>query len=168
MTNTVSTTAKQAQLSDNQFLADTANAIRALGRNVIRDIVEIGRLLVEAKERAGHGNWRAWLDQEFGWSQDTAERFMSLHRLRGQIPQIADYDVPVSGLYLLARQSTPERGPHRGARPCRQWRAAVVFAGPRDRHGTRHPKAAHQQDCRIGRSLEMGNPRRRGDRRRAD
>jgi protein gp37 len=89
-------------------LAEHAAAIRALGKRVVADIVEIGRRLTEAKRLAGHGNWLPWLDREFGWSDDTAERFMSLHRLQGQIPQIAEYDLPVSGLYLLARPNMEE------------------------------------------------------------
>jgi hypothetical protein len=73
----------------------------------VADIIEIGRRLTEAKQIAGHGNWLPWLEREFGWSEDTAQRFMSLHRLHGDVPQIAEYDLPVSGLYLLARPSTP-------------------------------------------------------------
>jgi hypothetical protein len=60
------------------------------------------------KKIAGHGNWLPWLEREFGWSEDTANRFMSLNRLQGDIPQIAEYDLPVSGLYLLAAPSTPD------------------------------------------------------------
>lgn len=89
-------------------LAQHAEAIRLLGKRVVRDVIEIGARLVDAKGKAGHGNWLPWLEREFGWSDDTAERFMSLHRLQGQIPQIAEYDLPVSGLYMLAAPSTPE------------------------------------------------------------
>jgi hypothetical protein len=88
-------------------LAEHAAAIRALGKSVIGDVIEIGRWLTDAKVIAGHGRWLPWLEREFGWSEDTAERFMSLHRLQGQIPQVAEYDLPVSGLYLLAAPSTP-------------------------------------------------------------
>jgi hypothetical protein len=48
------------------------------------------------------------LDREFGWSEDTAERYMALHRLNGQIPQVAEFQIPISGLYLLAAPSTSE------------------------------------------------------------
>jgi DNA modification methylase len=95
--------------ADDPFLSERAERIRTLGKRAKADLIEIGRLLDECKARCGHGNWLPWLEREFGWSQDTAERFMSLHRLQGQIPQIAEYDnIPVSGLYLLARPSTSE------------------------------------------------------------
>lgn len=92
-----------------KLLAEHAQAIRRLGKRVIGEVIEIGRLLIDAKELAGRGNWSSWLKREFGWSQDTAERFMSLHRLQGKIPQIAESDIPVSGLYLLAAKNTPEK-----------------------------------------------------------
>jgi hypothetical protein len=75
---------------------------------MISDVLEIARRLKDAKRLAGHGGWLPWLDREFGWSEDTAERFMSLNRLQGQIPQIAEYDLPVSGLYMLAAPNTPD------------------------------------------------------------
>jgi hypothetical protein len=95
-------------LQQDEFLTNRAERIRALGRRVVADIVEIGRMLSECKERCGHGRWLPWLEAEFGWSADTAERFIRLNKLAGQIPQIAEYDIPVSGLYALAAPSTPE------------------------------------------------------------
>jgi len=35
----------------------------------IRDIIEIGRRLTDAKAIAGHGNWLPWLEKEFGCKQ---------------------------------------------------------------------------------------------------
>jgi chromosome segregation ATPase len=69
------------------------------------DIVEIGRDLLAAKERVGHGNWLAWLDAEFGMSSDTAQRFINVaDKLGDQIPQIAEFTP--SALYELAAPST--------------------------------------------------------------
>jgi len=93
---------------DALFLAEHAKQIRILGKRVIGDVIEIGRRLAQCKDRCGHGNWLPWLEREFGWSADTAERFIRLNKLAGQIPQIAEYDIPVSGLYMLAAPSTPE------------------------------------------------------------
>jgi hypothetical protein len=56
------------------FLACAAARIRALGRRVIADVIEIGRLLADCKDQCGHGNWLPWIKREFGWSADTAER----------------------------------------------------------------------------------------------
>jgi hypothetical protein len=89
-------------------LAEHAAVIRALGKRVVGDIVEIGRRLTVAKDIAGHGNWLPWLDREFGWAEQTARNFMQVHTLSGKSPNFGDLNLPVSGLYLLAAPSTPE------------------------------------------------------------
>jgi len=90
------------------ILAEHSTAIRALGKQTVENIIEIGRRLTLCKEMVGHGNWLPWLDHEFGWSADTAERFIQVHTLSDQIPQVAEFTLPISGLYLLAAPSTPE------------------------------------------------------------
>src|SRR5262252_10146615 len=93
--------------SDNRILAKHAAAIRRLGKRVVADVIEIGRLLTECKRICGHGNWLPWLDREFGWEETTAQRFMRVHELAlsksGKLP-----DLPVSAIYLLAAPSTPK------------------------------------------------------------
>jgi Protein of unknown function (DUF3102) len=88
-------------------LAEHAAVIRALGKRVIQDIVEIGNRLTEAKTIAGHGNWLPWLETEFGWKDDTALHFMQVSEL-AKSRNLRDFNVPISGLYLLAAPSTPE------------------------------------------------------------
>jgi hypothetical protein len=97
-------------VADDLFLAEKATAIRALGKRVIADVIEIGRLLAEAKERCGHGNWLPWLDREFGWSGQQARRFIHVHELscEGKFNKLLNLAVPISGLYLLAAPSTPQ------------------------------------------------------------
>lgn len=88
-------------------LAEHAAMIRTLGKRVISDIIEIGRRLTEAKKVAGHGGWLPWLKTEFGWSDDTALRFMQVHEM-SKSRNLQDLNLPLSGLYLLAKPSTPE------------------------------------------------------------
>jgi N6-adenosine-specific RNA methylase IME4 len=91
---------------DALFLAEHAKQIRALRKRVADDIIEIGRLLAECKERCGHGNWLPWLEAEFGWNERTAQRYISIHELAGKYDNLSDLEVPVSSLYLLP--SAPE------------------------------------------------------------
>jgi hypothetical protein len=88
-------------------LCEHADAIRALARRTARDIIEIGRHLAEAKKVAGHGNFLPWLEREFAWSEDTAERFIAVCALQRQIPHVAEINLPLSGLYLLSRRTAP-------------------------------------------------------------
>jgi hypothetical protein len=88
-------------------LAEHAAVIRALGKRVVGDIIEIGRRLSESKKLCGHGNWLPWLEREFGWGDDTALNYMRCADLAIS-RNFRDLSIPVSGLYLLAAPSTPE------------------------------------------------------------
>jgi hypothetical protein len=101
----VDPTAEQAE-----FLADCAQQIHTLGKAVVRDIIEIGRILTEAKERVGHGNWLPWLKAELGWSPPTATNLMHLYQAftAGKLNNFCNLDiVNRSSLYLLAATDTP-------------------------------------------------------------
>ena len=93
--------------SDNRILAKHAAAICRLGKRVVADVIEIGRLLTECKRICGHGNWLPWLDREFGWTDDTALNFMRVYEL-SKSRNFRDLSLPLSGLYLLAAPSTPQ------------------------------------------------------------
>jgi len=94
-------------VSNERVLAQHAEAIRVLGKRAVRDIIEIGRRLTEAKELAGHGGWLPWLDQEFGWTEMTATRFINVYEM-SKSNKLLDFDLPISGLYLLASPSAKE------------------------------------------------------------
>ena len=83
-----------------------AKTIRALGKRVIDDIIEIGRLLTEAKQIAGHGNWLP------GWMGIRVDRRHCLNYMRchemAKSRKFRDLNLPGRGLYLLAAPSTPE------------------------------------------------------------
>ena len=88
-------------------LAEHAAAIRALGKRAIGSTIDIGRRLIEAKALAGHGNWLPWLEREFGWAERTARHFMSVAELAAKSATVADLNIDVGALYLLAAPSTP-------------------------------------------------------------
>src|SRR5262245_13527098 len=93
--------------SDNRILAKHAAAIRRLGKRVVADVIEIGRLLTECKRICGHGNWLPWLEREFKWTEMSATRFMNVYEM-SQSNNLLDLELPISGLYLLAAPSTPQ------------------------------------------------------------
>jgi hypothetical protein len=89
-------------------LADHAAEIRRLGKRIVGDIVEIGRLLTECQNILGHGRWLAWLNRELGWSQSTARNCMRAFQLaQSKNANFADLNLPLSALYLLAAPGTP-------------------------------------------------------------
>ena len=70
-------------------------------------IVKIGQWLTEVKEKLGHGQWLTWLKGEFGWSHDTASRFMGVYEAV-KLRSLRNLNLDVSALYLIAAPATPE------------------------------------------------------------
>jgi hypothetical protein len=65
------------------------------------DIIEIGRDLIAQKGALGHGNYLAWIEAEFGMSDQTARRFTHVAGTVGGKSNIV-LDLPPSVLYALA------------------------------------------------------------------
>jgi hypothetical protein len=101
-------------------LAEHAAVIRRLSLRCLRDTIEIGRRLYEAKDKVPHGNrtgqeegWGDWLQREFAWSQDTASNLINVYKLFQEdkfrnVRNLENLNLSVSALYLLARKSTPD------------------------------------------------------------
>jgi hypothetical protein len=91
-------------------LIEHASVIRALGKRVVRDIIEIGRRLAESKERLQHGDWLRWLEREFGWSRQTADNFLNVYSMTTQakVPNFSNLPIDASALYLLARKTADD------------------------------------------------------------
>ncbi|HXH79550.1 DUF3102 domain-containing protein [Nocardioides sp.] len=87
------------------FVEAHAEEIRRLATRSSTDIVDIGKRLILVKQRVGRGAWLPWLNAEFGWSDETANRFMRVATTFGEIPQLVGFGP--SALYLLASPSTP-------------------------------------------------------------
>jgi hypothetical protein len=91
-------------------LNEHATEIRKRANRVGRDIYEIGRRLTEAKKLLGHGNWYAWIEREFNWSEQTALNLMRCFEMFHRVAKsktVLDLNINVSAMYLLARPSTP-------------------------------------------------------------
>jgi hypothetical protein len=91
-----------------KLLSEHAVEIRTLGQRVAADVVEIGRRLTECKKLAGHGNWLPWLEREFGWSDETARKFMRAYEFARRHKFQQGWNMSNSALHLLAKPSTPE------------------------------------------------------------
>ena len=106
------------------FLSEAAAEIRRLGKAVVADLVEIGNLLTECKERLSHGAWLPWLDQEFKWSDQTARNFMHLYAMAAESKTVLESGSAVARSLSLGRSKHAGGCAHRGHRP-RSWRRAA-------------------------------------------
>jgi hypothetical protein len=84
-----------------------AERIKTNGRRIIEDIVEIGRDLIDAKRRIGHGKFLMWIEASFGMSDDTARNFMNVANVYGDKVRIVR-NLPLGAIYALSAPSTPE------------------------------------------------------------
>jgi hypothetical protein len=66
------------------------------------NIFDIGGLLIEAKAQCEHGQWMPWLETEFAWSADTAERYMKVARLGEKFRTVRNLKLAPTTLYRLA------------------------------------------------------------------
>jgi Protein of unknown function (DUF3102) len=94
-------------LSDEELLEILADTINSLRKRVAEDLVEIGFRLTEAKALVGHGGWLPWLERSFGWTERTAQRYMSVYELMTKYDIMSDLDLPMTTLVQLAAPSTP-------------------------------------------------------------
>src|SRR5215469_4612116 len=77
----------------------------------IADVIEIGGLLIEAREghQLDHGDWLPWLEQEFDFSERTAQNYMAASRFAAKYETVSYLKVTCSALYYLA---TGDHAPH--------------------------------------------------------
>jgi hypothetical protein len=104
------TTKSALAVNDEEFLAQAENHIRGYGKMVVSGIVEIGRKLVEVKERVGWKRYVEFVTERLGWSETQGDNFRHVGELFatpkfGVKPEALTIDA--SSLYLIAAPSTP-------------------------------------------------------------
>lgn len=62
--------------TDFQVLRASADKIRALVKTTVAAVVDAGNELIVVKEKVGHGNFKAWIESECGFSHSTALNYM--------------------------------------------------------------------------------------------
>jgi hypothetical protein len=89
------------------FVKERALLIHDAAKKTAQGIILIGQWLSEVKERLGHGGWMRWLNAEFGWSWDTADRFIRVYE-NLKIRNLRNLEIDISALYLITAPKTPE------------------------------------------------------------
>jgi gas vesicle protein len=88
-------------------LRNAADRIRERVKKTVEDITEVGNDLLAVKEALPHGQFLPWINAEFGWSERTAQNFMSVAE-QFKSAKIADLPIQPSAAYLLAAPSVPD------------------------------------------------------------
>jgi len=95
-----------ARPMDQAIIAQAAADIRSLMARTAENLVTIGQTLQTVKAALPHGQWEAWLKQEFDWSLSSALKMIQVAE-RFKSVNLTDLRLDVSSLYLLAAPSTP-------------------------------------------------------------
>lgn len=90
------------------IVQDTTKRLHDLERRTGEAIIEIGRGLIDTKQRLGRGPFGLWLDAEFGWSDRTARRFMEVASRFGDLDSGQIVRFAPSALTALASDSVPD------------------------------------------------------------
>src|SRR5262249_34972793 len=88
------------------YLDDAAAEIVGRGRQMVADIIAIGRRLVEVKERVGHGRYEAFVRDRVGLSLSSALRFVRAYQMLESakltdLPSLETVRIDCAALYLL-------------------------------------------------------------------
>jgi hypothetical protein len=92
-------------------LADQINEahrqVEQHARSAVLAAREAGRLLVEAKDKIGHGNWLHWLKSNCDVSERTAQRYMLIYQRWGELESkttsVTDLSVNAALAFLAAK-----------------------------------------------------------------
>jgi hypothetical protein len=90
--------------------------LRAALRSETKNIIEIGKLLIESRKHLEHGEWQPWLAENFNLSQRTAVRYASAHNYAakcsasgGKMDTVSILNLSPIVLYGLAEGRYDER-----------------------------------------------------------
>jgi hypothetical protein len=92
-------------------LCELAHDIRKLLEVYRGSIIEIGQKLIAAKSHLKHGEWRPWLEAEFGWVSDrTARNYMAVASAfkSESLSDLTGVTITTEALYALASPKVPE------------------------------------------------------------
>lgn len=84
----------------------SARRIKDKAERSKRDLLDIGKELTETKAKLEHGQFGDWLSIEFGMSERSAQRFMSVYETYGSKSDTVSL-LNDSALYLLSGPSVP-------------------------------------------------------------
>jgi hypothetical protein len=92
----------------NRTIDVIAGELQAALRRETADILSIGRLLAEAKERVSHGRWLPWLRNEFSMSERSAQKYVKAADFVVKYELSADLNLSPSALFLLSQYDRRE------------------------------------------------------------
>jgi vacuolar-type H+-ATPase subunit D/Vma8 len=108
--------------------------------NTIQHAIRCGELLLEMKQRVGHGNWLAWVHEHFEASERTARNYMEIAK-SAAVADLKDDTTMRSALRALASRSRSK---------ARTIPGVEVVQAPRAALGQAHQRTWASVPTRLG------------------
>jgi len=87
-----------------------AARVRTALRNRTKNVIEIGKLLIESRKHLEHGEWLAWLAENFDLSPRTAQRYVAATEYVAKSDTVSYFaNLSASVLYRLAEGDFDDR-----------------------------------------------------------
>jgi hypothetical protein len=91
---------------DAKAVREVAAEIKMLCKTAAQQVIAIGQLLIDVKEKLPHGQFGSWIVAEFGWTHATACNFMNVSQRFSDNSKFLNFGT--SALYLLANPSVSD------------------------------------------------------------
>ena len=92
----------------NRTIDDITGELHVALRRETGDILTVGSLLAEAKDKIPHGEWLPWLKNEFSMSERSAQQYVKAANYAAKYELGADLKLSPSALFLISRYDRPE------------------------------------------------------------
>jgi len=93
--------------AEGAWLRERTGRIQTSCRRVLADLVVVGGILIEAKDRIGYGNFIGWIRQCLPWDVRTAQRLMQVASTFPGVEPVVMGRLDPGAAYYLAQTTTP-------------------------------------------------------------
>ena len=90
-------------------LATIVTKIKRTFRDDICNIIRRGELLQQATDQIEHGGWVTWLETNFNWDEEMAQRAMSVAKFAAKYDTVSALNLTKGVLYGLASGGFPDK-----------------------------------------------------------
>jgi Protein of unknown function (DUF3102) len=101
--------APKAKTAKPRDLATIVTKIKRTFRDDICNIIRRGELLQQAKDQIEHDGWLTWVETNFNWDEETAQRAMSVAKFAAEYDTASALNLTKGVLYGLASGGFPDK-----------------------------------------------------------
>jgi hypothetical protein len=126
------------------WLVQITEKVRRLHERTASGAVEMGKYVLQAKERLPHGQFMGWVEMELPFGRDTAQRLMNVARVFGEVELRIVRNFETTAMYELSVASAPPTArekaieiAERGETVTRERAASIIASVPRPERAPR-------------------------------